>query len=136
MESNSTEKLLEIAIAGIQEVKGQRIVVLDFREMHNAITKYFVICQGASSTQVGAIARSIEVFTRRDADEKPWTAQGLRSGTWALLDYADVVFHIFHKDERGHYGLEELWADVPRTEIPDLETADADNVSAAGTNED
>jgi len=136
MESNLTEELLEIAVAGIQEVKGQRIVVLDFREMHNAITKYFVICQGNSSTHVDAIARSVEVFTHRDANEKPWTVQGLRSGTWALLDYGDIVFHVFHKEQRDHYGLEELWADVPRRDIPELEGSevpDTEAVSATNT---
>ena len=79
----------------------------------------FVICEAQSNTQVEAIARSVEEFTEKQHDESPWTKQGLRSGQWALLDYADVVVHIFHKDWRGHYGLEELWADAEQTHIPD-----------------
>jgi ribosome-associated protein len=116
-----TETLLEIGIKGIQEVKGKRIAVLDFRQTVNAIAKYFVICEGASNTQVGSIGRSIEVFTKREVDEKPWTMQGQRSGVWALLDYGDIVFHIFHKDHREHYALEDLWADVPRRDVEDVE---------------
>ncbi len=110
-------------VAGIQEVKGSRICIVDFTAIQNSIAARFIICEGQSNTQVEAIARSVEVFTEKMHDESPWMKQGLRGGQWALLDYADVVVHIFHKDWRAHYGLEELWADAPQQLLPDLESS-------------
>lgn len=105
-------------VEGIQEVKGQSICIIDFSSVQNSVAARFVICEGQSNTQVEAIARSVEEFTEKAHDESPWAKQGLRGGQWALLDYADVVVHIFHKDWRGHYGLEELWADAPQQRLP------------------
>ena len=110
-------------VAGIQEVKGSRICIVDFTAIQHSIAARFIICEGQSNTQVEAIARSVEVFTEKMHDESPWMKQGLRGGQWALLDYADVVVHIFHKDWRAHYGLEELWADAPQQLLPDLESS-------------
>jgi len=115
----STDELVTSVVEGIQEVKGQKICLVDFSNLPNSVAARFVICEAQSNTQVEAIARSVEEFTEKQHDESPWTKQGLRSGQWALLDYADVVVHVFHKDWRGHYGLEELWADAEQTHIPD-----------------
>ena len=115
----STDELVTSVVEGIQEVKGQKICLVDFSSLPNSVAARFVICEAQSNTQVEAIARSVEEFTEKQHDESPWTKQGLRSGQWALLDYADVVVHVFHKDWRGHYGLEELWADAEQTLIPD-----------------
>lgn len=117
----STDELVTSVVEGIQEVKGQKICLVDFSTLPNSVAARFVICEAQSNTQVEAIARSVEEFTEKQHDESPWTKQGLRSGQWALLDYADVVVHVFHKDWRGHYGLEELWADAEQTHLPDLE---------------
>jgi len=117
----STDDLVTSVVEGIQEVKGQSICIIDFTTLPNSVAARFIICEGQSNTQVEAIARSVEEFTEKRHDESPWAKQGLRGGQWALLDYADVVVHIFHKDWRGHYGLEELWADAPQQAIPDLE---------------
>lgn len=113
-------------VAGIQEVKGHKICIVDFSTIQNSVAARFIICEGQSNTQVEAIARSVEEFTEKEHGESAWTKQGLRGGQWALLDYADVVVHIFHKDWRGHYGLEELWADAPQQFLPDLEDAGPD----------
>ena len=115
----STDELVTSVVEGIQEVKGEKICLVDFSSLPNSVAARFVICEAQSNTQVEAIARSVEEFTEKQHDESPWTKQGLRSGQWALLDYADVVVHVFHKDWRGHYGLEELWADAEQTHIPD-----------------
>lgn len=115
----STDALVAAVVEGIQEVKGQRICIIDFEAIQNSVAARFVICEGQSNTQVEAIARSVEEFTEKRHNESPWTKQGLRGGQWALLDYADVVVHVFHKDWRGHYALEELWADVPQQMLPD-----------------
>jgi ribosome-associated protein len=120
-EGPTTDVLVTSIVEGIQEVKGQKICLVDFSTLPNSVASRFVICEAQSNTQVEAIARSVEEFTEKQHDESPWTKQGLRSGQWALLDYADVVVHIFHKDWRGHYGLEELWADAEQTHIPDPE---------------
>ena len=121
-----TDALVTAVVEGIQEVKGKGICVVDFSTIENSVAARFIICEGQSNTQVEAIARSVEEFTEKRHGESPWTKQGLRSGQWALLDYADVVVHIFHKDWRGHYGLEELWADAPQQVLPDPEDARPD----------
>ena len=121
-----TDALVTAVVEGIQEVKGKGICVVDFSTIENSVAARFIICEGQSNTQVEAIARSVEAFTEKRHGESPWTKQGLRGGQWALLDYADVVVHIFHKDWRGHYGLEELWADAPQQVLPDPEDARPD----------
>lgn len=98
----------------MQEVKAKDIVHLDLRELPNTVFDHFVICHGDSSTQVEAIARSVEKFTLREAREKPWHTEGKENAGWILLDYVDVVVHIFLRDVREHYGLDQLWADAIR----------------------
>ena len=122
----STDALVTAVVDGIQEVKGSRICIVNFSTMQNSVAARFIICEGQSNTQVEAMARSVEEFTEKVHGESPWMKQGLRGGQWALLDYADVVVHIFHKDWRGHYGLEELWADAPQQMIPDLDDGKPD----------
>jgi ribosome-associated protein len=117
----STDALVTAIVQGIQEVKGKDICIVDFGTIQNSVAARFIICEGQSNTQVEAIARSVEEFTEKAHDESPWTKQGLRGGQWALLDYSDVVVHIFHKDWRGHYSLEELWADAQQQRLPDPE---------------
>lgn len=115
----STDVLVTSIVEGIQEVKGGKICLVDFSAMPNSVAARFVICEGQSNTQVEAIARSVEAFTEKQHEESPWSKQGLRGGQWALLDYSDVVVHVFHKDWRAHYGLEELWADAAQQFVPD-----------------
>ncbi|MBK8341731.1 MAG: ribosome silencing factor [Flavobacteriales bacterium] len=105
-------RLVDAIILGIQEVKGKDIVRIDLREMPNAVCEHFVICHGDSDTQVKAIAGSIEKFTRERAGEKPWHTEGEQSAEWILLDYVNVVVHVFHRDKRAFYRLEDLWADA------------------------
>ncbi|MBK6541584.1 MAG: ribosome silencing factor [Flavobacteriales bacterium] len=105
-------RLVDAIILGIQEVKGKDIVRIDLREMPNAVCDHFVICHGDSDTQVNAIAGSVERFARERAGEKPWHTEGENNAEWILLDYVDVVVHIFHRGKRAFYGLEDLWADA------------------------
>lgn len=107
-------RLLEAIVEGIQEVKGKDIVVLDLRKVPNTVCGHFVICHGDSATQVEAIARSVEEFTRDKAGEKPWHTEGERNAEWVLMDYISVVVHIFHRDKRAYYALEDLWGDATR----------------------
>ena len=107
-------RLTDAIIKGIQEVKGRDIVHLDLREVPNTVTDHFIVCHGDSATQVEAISRSVLEFARKQADEKPWHTEGERNAEWVLMDFVDVVVHIFHRDKRGYYALEDLWGDAAR----------------------
>jgi ribosome-associated protein len=102
----------ELAIHGIQEKKGNEIVRLDLRNLNSSVTDYFVICHADSSTQVKAIANSIEDEIFKATQTEPWRKEGLEHGEWILLDYVDVVIHVFRTDKREYYGVEELWGDA------------------------
>lgn len=117
----ASNKLSEVIVSGIQEVKGKNISVLDLSKLENAICDYFVICNGDSSTQVESIARSVEKETKKILNEKPWHSEGVQNAEWILLDYVNVVVHIFHTEKRDFYNLEELWGDAPKKDIPNLD---------------
>jgi ribosome-associated protein len=104
--------LSELAIFGIQEKKGNDIVRLDLRNIFSSVSDYFVICHADSSTQVKAIANSIEEEIFKATQQEPWRKEGLEYGEWILLDYVDVVVHIFRTDKREFYGVEDLWGDA------------------------
>lgn len=110
----SDARLVDAIVGGIQEVKGRDIVHLDLRGVPNTVCDHFVICHGDSDTQVSAIMGSVEKFARERADEKPWYIEGERNGEWVLMDFVSVVVHIFHRDKRAHYALEDLWGDAAR----------------------
>jgi len=112
--SAPSARLVDAVVSGIQEVKGKDIVHLDLRDVPNTVCDHFVICHGDSSTQVAAIANSVEKMVRDQTDEKPWHTEGQNNGEWVLLDYVNVVVHIFHRDKRGYYALEDLWGDAAR----------------------
>ncbi len=111
---STTDPLVDAVVQGMQEVKAKDIVHLDLREVPNTVCDHFIICHGDSSTQVQAIARSVEKFTLQQVDEKPWHTEGKENAGWVLLDYVDVVVHIFLRDVRTFYGLDQLWADAIR----------------------
>jgi len=113
----ASDKLCEVIVEGMQENKAEDIVVLDLREVDGAVTDFFVIGNGDSSTQVEGIANAIVRLTRNTVQEKPWHQEGKRNSQWVLLDYVNVVAHIFHKDVREYYDLEDLWADGKKRQI-------------------
>ena len=106
--------MVDAIVEGIQEVKGRDIVHLDLRDVPNTVCDHFVICHGDSSTQVEAIMRSVEEFALKNAGEKPWHREGEGNAEWILMDFVDVVVHIFHRDKRPYYALEDLWGDAAR----------------------
>ncbi|MGV3631508.1 MAG: ribosome silencing factor [Bacteroidota bacterium] len=116
-----SELLCKTIIEGMQENKAKDIVVLDLRNIHSAVTDFFIICSGESSTQVDGISNSVVRLTRKELKEKPWHQEGKQNSEWVLLDYVNVVAHIFYKDARGFYDLEDLWADAERRDIPNLD---------------
>lgn len=111
-------KLVDAIVKGIQEKKGQDIVIADLREVDGSIANYFVICQGSSPSQVEAIADSVSETARIDAGEKPINVVGLPQAYWVGMDYGDVLVHIFIPEARNFYNLEDLWQDAAVTEVP------------------
>ena len=109
---NESTYISELAIFGIQEKKGNEIVRLDLRNIFSSVSDYFVICHADSTTQVKAIANSVEEEIFKATQQDPWRKEGLEYGEWILLDYIDVVVHIFRTDKREFYGVEDLWGDA------------------------
>jgi len=109
---NESSYLYELAIHGIQEKKGNDIVRLDLRNLKSSVSDYFVICHADSGTQVKAIANSIEDEIFKGTGQEPTHKEGLEHAEWILLDYIDVVVHIFKTDKREFYGVEDLWGDA------------------------
>nr|MBC7613448.1 ribosome silencing factor [Pseudopedobacter sp.] len=102
----------EAVIYGIQEKKGNEIVRLDLRNIHSSVADYFVVCHAESSTQVKAIANSVEEEVFKAYGQEPYRKEGLQHAEWILLDYIDVVVHIFKTEKREFYGIEDLWGDA------------------------
>ena len=113
--------LVKSITKGIQEKKGQRIIIADLSHIDGAIANYFVICQGNSPTQVEAIAESVGDICRKEAGEKPVNVNGLGNNQWVAIDYVDVLVHIFMPETREFYDLENLWEDAKLTELPDVD---------------
>jgi len=107
--------LITEIIKGIEEVKGQNITLLDLRDIENTVCDYFIICDGTSNTQVSAISGSIQKSVSKKIKEKPWHIEGESNAEWILMDYVNVVVHIFQKRTREYYNLEELWGDAKIT---------------------
>ncbi len=114
---NETDEILDSIIKGIQEKKGKKIVNLYLGKIENAVCKNFVICHGDSNRQVSAIADSVQDFVKKNTNERPWHKEGEQNSDWILLDYADVVVHIFKEETRRFYNIEGLWADAEIAEI-------------------
>ncbi|MEQ8243637.1 ribosome silencing factor [Fulvivirga sp.] len=107
-----SEKLSEAVVKGMQEKKASDIVVMDLRKVKNAVADYFVICSGSSDTQIDAIAESIDEVVFKSLKQNPWHQEGKTNKEWLLIDYVDVVAHVFKKDKREFYSLENLWGDA------------------------
>jgi ribosome-associated protein len=113
----SSEVLSEWVVEGMLDKKAHDVVVMDLREVKHAVADYFVICSGNSDTQIDAISDSIEEQIHKRSKQNPWKREGQQNKEWILLDYVDVVAHVFNKEKRIFYGLEELWGDAKITRI-------------------
>ncbi len=114
--SESTE-LCEAIVEGMKENKANEIVVLDLRHLESAVCDYFVLCSGDSTTHVDGISNAVTRYVKKSVKEKPWHIEGKTNSDWILLDYINVVGHVFYKEARGFYDIEELWSDANRTNI-------------------
>jgi ribosome-associated protein len=109
---DNTEKLLTVIVDSIEDKKGERIVVLNLKELNNAMADYFIICQASNKTQVEAIVRNIEEKVEKKLKETAAHIEGKQNAEWILLDYFNVIVHVFLADKRDFYALEKLWADA------------------------
>lgn len=112
---------VDFAVLGIQEKKGKEIVKLDLRKTSNSVTNHFVVCHGTSRPHIEAIADSVLEFVKKNTGEIPKYKEGFENAEWILIDYFDVVIHIFQEATRRFYKLEDLWADA---EIQQFESDD------------
>ncbi len=113
----SADELIALILQGIEDVKGHDIVLLDLREIENTVCDYFIICNGTSNTQVNAIVGSIQKTVSKAIKDKPWHIEGQDNSEWVLMDYVNVVVHVFQKQIREFYDIEGLWGDAKFTEI-------------------
>lgn len=109
--------MVDIIVKAIQEKKGKEIVTVNLTKIQNILSDYFIICHGDSNTQVSAISDSIAKIVYENAKEKPHHIEGSRNSVWLLMDYGSIIVHIFQKESRNYYNLEELWADGDVTKI-------------------
>ena len=107
-----SDTLADLVVRGMQDKKASDIVVLNLKELKNAVADYFIICSANSDTQLDAVARSVEEEIEKVTGESPWQTEGRTNREWVLLDYVDVVVHVFLRDRRKFYALEELWGDA------------------------
>jgi ribosome-associated protein len=113
----SKDELLANIIKGIEEVKGNDIDILDLRNIDNTVCDYFVICNGTSNTQVNAIVNSVQKVVSKELKDKPWHVEGQDNAEWVLMDYVDIVVHVFQKHIREYYNIEGLWGDAKITSL-------------------
>ena len=117
--ANSSEELVQWVVKGMQEKMAQEISILDLRGVANAFTDFFVICSGTSDTQIDAISDSVEEEVWKGMKIHPHVVEGKANREWILMDYYDIVVHVFQKDKRAFFKLEDLWGDAKFTNIPD-----------------
>lgn len=113
--------ITQLIIEGIQERKGRGISIVDLSNIESAATQQFIICEGASTMQVSAIADSIREYLLENAGIKPYNYDGYQNSQWIVIDYGETIVHVFLPETRTLYNLEELWSDAKITEIPDLD---------------
>lgn len=121
MKEVSSDMLSSLAVKGMQEKKGLEVTLVNLNDIHNAITDYFVICSGTSDTHVSSLADSVEEEIKKATGDFPKSREGKNNGQWILLDYVDVIVHVFQKEAREFYSLEKLWGDAKITKFDDAE---------------
>jgi ribosome-associated protein len=114
---NEAENLRDLIVEGMQEKKAKEIVSIDLRNLKNSVADFFIVCHADSKTHTDAIARSVEEYVNKKIGEDPFHKEGQGSSEWILLDYLNVVVHIFQKEKRDYYGIEKLWADAEIKQI-------------------
>lgn len=112
------EKLI---VEGIQDRKGKKITVVDLSDIESAAASKFIICQGTSAMHVNAVADSVREYVQQHGGVKPYNYDGYANSEWIIVDYGDVLVHVFMPETRERYNLEDLWSDAVITDLPDLD---------------
>lgn len=115
----NSQTLSQLVVKALQDKKGEDIVILDLRGIAQAVADFFVIATGSSDTHLQALMDSVEKTVAQEAGQSPWHIEGRERKLWVLMDYVDVVVHLFQRQTREYYVLEELWADAPTTFVED-----------------
>jgi ribosome-associated protein len=115
--TKETEVLKEAILEGIKRVKGKNITIVNLESIEHTECSYFIICHGTSSTQVSSISQSVEGTVKEITNENVWHRDGYRNALWILLDYGDIMVHVFQEEARNFYNLEGLWSDAKITTI-------------------
>lgn len=116
--TSDSDKLIECITEGLLEKKAKEIKVLDVRNL-TTLTDYFIVCHGTSDTQIGALANSAMEKVKKEIGENAWQKEGLDARRWIILDYVNVVVHIFSEEKRQYYGIERMWNDALITDVAD-----------------
>jgi ribosome-associated protein len=111
------DELISTIISGVENVKGLDVSLLDLRDIENTVCSYFVICSGSSNTHVNAIVNSIQKTVSKELKEKPFHTEGGENSEWVLIDYINIVVHVFQNHIREYYNIEQLWGDAKTTKI-------------------
>lgn len=117
---SAVEELNDLIIDSIQDIKGKNIVKLDLRKLDDAPTDFFIICEGDSNTQVKAISGHIYKRLKEETGQTPLHVEGTQNARWICMDYFNTVVHIFYRETRAFYELEDLWSDASFTEYANL----------------
>lgn len=112
-------KIFKTIIKAIQDKKGENIISMDLRKIHEATTDFFIICEANNTTQLKAIADNVEYEVKTNCSEWAYKSEGKTAEQWLLIDYINIVVHIMHPESRNFYRLEEMWSDAD-TKMHDL----------------
>lgn len=119
-----SSELIHTITEALLEKKAKEIVLLDVREL-TTLTDYFIVCHGTSETQIRALANSVIEKTKKEIGESVWKQEGMDARRWIILDYVNIVVHIFNEEKREFYGIERMWSDAIKTELEDNEIANS-----------
>lgn len=116
-----TEDIVGKVIEALEDNKAHEIVKIDLRKIENCFCSFFVICHGTSGTHIASLADAVEEKVKEDLHESPFHIEGMNTAQWVIVDYGDVVVHVFDKEIRDFYQLEDFWGDGIIERIPETE---------------
>ncbi|MBT8231148.1 MAG: ribosome silencing factor [Saprospiraceae bacterium] len=116
----SNSELTDVIVDCIQDIKGKNIIKMNLQKLDDAPADYFIICEGESNTQIGAIAGNIVRRLKQEYNIKPSHVEGKEVSNWILVDYFDIVVHVFYPETRKFYEIEDLWSDADTTEYQNI----------------
>ena len=114
---SNTEGLSDEIVAAMLDKKAKAPVIIDFTKIQNCIADFFIICHGTSKTHVEAIAENVIMDVKKKTGQVPWHKEGFENAEWILIDYSDIIVHVFQETPRKFYNLEQLWADAEITQV-------------------